>query len=138
MIGEKVRLKKDLTASFLSIMYKTEDQDAELSAIQYIFKYKDIDEAQVVWDWIYTQRIAFQNKYGREADFCDGLDFSEHISSSELLDQNNFWKECWTFPVENSDFKNHSISYCFTIRLQEDAIVVVLDTNESYGTTDCE
>lgn len=76
-----------------------------------------------------------EKHYNRIADFKHGLEIEQLISKEELNNKESFWKECWTFDVDESDKKNHQISYCYTIRIVESEFIIVLNTNEAYDNT---
>ncbi|ABX43512.1 hypothetical protein [Lachnoclostridium phytofermentans] len=104
----KIRINNDLQTEYLNLLYKTEDEDAKLSSIDYVISYSNLDDAQRIWDWIYSQKVDLEKHYNRIADFNDGLKIEQRISEEELNNKESFWKECWTFDVDGSDKKTSS------------------------------
>lgn len=109
----------------LLLNYKMEGEDAELDTIMYNFSYDKGATKEDVWEWIVAQKAALEKHFGKPSDFQNMDNFIPDTPPKEDVSFSEWWH------VE-TDKQNYQFSYRYTIRMMENAISVILETNESY------
>lgn len=114
----------------LLLNYKMEGEDAELDTIMYNFSYDKGATKEDVWEWIVAQKAALEKHFGKPSDFQSNA-IPATLTEDEAKAVDSFC-EWWHVETKTADRQDYQFSYLYKIRMLEDAISVILETNECY------